>query len=79
MERKLAHLKKGVIPHEERVKLARDWSMVVDVDLLDPTVLAIEADALAKRYERMNVSALGHLEADWPAGVYHWMYKQLTL
>ena len=64
MERKLAQFKKGVIPHEERRKLAEDWSKDVDLDSLDATILAIEAESLARRYEKMNVPALGHLEVD---------------
>lgn len=78
MERKLAQFKKGVIPHEERRKLAEDWSKDVDLDSLDATILAIEAESLAKRYEKMNMPALGHLEVDRPAGVYRWMYCQLN-
>ena len=79
MERKLAQFKKGVIPHEERRKLAEAWSDEVDLDLLDETILAIEAESLAKRYEKMNMPALGHLEVDRPAGVYRWMYCQFNI
>ena len=71
MERKLAQFKKGVIPQYEKRKLAEDWSEEVDVDLLDAQILAIEVESLAKRYEKINVPALGHLEADRPEEVYH--------
>ena len=64
MEHKLVHFKKRVIPHKERANLVRDWSVNVDVNSLNFTVLTIEAKALAMRYEKINVPALGHLEAD---------------
>ena len=67
-----------MIPQEERRKLAEDWSKEVDLNLLDTMILAIEAEVLAKRYEKMNVPALVHLEVDRPEGVYRWMYCQLN-
>ena len=78
MERKLAQFKKGLIPHEERRKLSEDWSKDVCLDLLNTTILAIEAESLAKRLNNMNMTACGHLEADIPEGVYCWVYCQLN-
>ena len=44
--------------------MAKDWSEDVNLDSLDVTILAIEAESLAKSYENKNTPALGHLEAD---------------
>jgi hypothetical protein len=73
MEHKLVQFKKGVVPRNVQAKLARDWSADVDVDLFNPTVLAIEAKALAKRYKKMDVLVMCHLEADQLVQVYRWM------
>ena len=78
MERNLAQFKKGVIPHKERSSLAKGWSKDGDLDSLDATILAIETESLGRRYKKMNVPVLGHLEANQPAEVYCWMYCQLN-
>ena len=78
MERKLANFKKGVIPGINRARLARQWSLEADMEELDPAVLAIEAEAIAKQWEKMNVPTLGRLEEDRLSGTFRIMYCQLN-
>ncbi len=78
MEKKLACFKKGLIPHSDRCSLAESWSTVVDVSTLDPIVVTLEANALAKRWERYNVPVVGSITTNRPAGVFRWMYCQLN-
>ena len=78
VERKLANFKKGIIPIEERRRLAERWTCDVDVNILDDTIVSVETENLAKLYEKYNVPALGNLVVDRPPGVYRWMYCQLN-
>ena len=78
IERKLANFKKGIIPIEERQRLAEQWTNDVDVNSLDDTIVSIETESLAKLYEKYNVPALRNLAVDRPPGVYRWMYCQLN-
>lgn len=55
-----------------------DWSEDVDLESLDATILAIEAESLARRYKKMSVPALDCLEINQPARVYRLLYCQLN-
>ena len=78
MEKKLAGFKKGLIPKVDREELAESWAEEIDVAKLDPLIVAIEADAIAKQYEKVNVPTLGGLPLDRPGGVQRWMYCQMN-
>jgi hypothetical protein len=80
MERKLAKFKGGLIPQLHREKLADEWASdeIIDPSELDPTIVSIEAEALAKRWERYNAPALGEVPITRPNGVYRFMYCQLN-
>ena len=74
MERKLANFKKGLIPREERLRMADEFASGEDLERLDDTILEIEAAEMAKRYARYHVPVLGDLPRERPAGYSRWMY-----
>ena len=78
MERKLANFKKGLIPREERLRMASEFASGEDLKHIDETILEIEACEMAKRYARYHVPVLGDLARDRPAGHLRWMYCQLN-
>ena len=61
MERKLANFKKGLIPREERLRMADKFANNEDLKHIDETILEIEACEMAKRYARYYVPVLGNI------------------
>ena len=74
MEKKLAKFKKGLIPREERLRMAEEYASIGDLDNIDETILEIESIEMAKRYARYHVPVLGDVLRSQPAGTYRWMY-----
>lgn len=66
------------IPQEDIDEMAGDWSKGVDFASLDPRIMAIEAAALVKQYNRTHVKELGNLTPSRPDGVLRWMYVQVN-
>ena len=58
--------------------MAEGFADKVNKATMDDTMLSIEAEQMAKRYERYNVPTLGNLQVDRPDGVYRWMFCQLN-
>ena len=61
MERKLANFKKGLIPREERLRMAEEFALGEDLSRIDEEILEIKATEMAKRYARYHVPVLGNI------------------
>jgi len=70
MEKKLAAFKKGLIPVPDRDRLSSKWAEEVDNRSLDKTIVAQEAEALVRQWEKYNVPEVGGVPLDVPPGCF---------
>ena len=58
--------------------MAEGFADKVNKATMDDTMLSIEAEQMAKQYERYNVLTIGNSQVDHMEEVYRWMYCQLN-
>ena len=73
LERRLGRYKKGLIPREDRLKMALEYAKETKLEDIDERILEIEASLIAKRYVQYNVPTLGKIPDEKPEGVFRWM------
>ena len=78
LKRRLGRYKKGLIPREDRLRMALEYAKETELEDIDRRILEIEASMIAERYVQYNVPTLGKVPDDRPEGVFRWMYCQVN-